>query len=61
MSGTVILAVTALILGVIIGAKFWRILLWVAMIGVAAWVLVNLPKIVEVVGKAQAIARVLGW
>ncbi len=61
MNTTFVLIVIALVLGMIIGAKFGRILLLLALIGVAAWLLANLPKIVEMVGKAQTIANVLGW
>lgn len=61
MNTTLILVVIALVAGLIIGARFGRIVLLLALIGVAAWVLANLPKIVEMVGKARAIANVLGW
>lgn len=61
MNTTLILVAIALVAGLIIGARFGRIVLLLALIGVAAWVLANLPKIVEMVGKARAIANVLGW
>jgi hypothetical protein len=44
-----------------IGARFGRVILLAALVGAAAWVLVNLPKIVDMVGKARAIANILGW
>jgi len=53
--------VVALVAGIVIGARFGRVVVLAALVGVAVWVLVNLPKILEVVGKVQAIAQVLGW
>ena len=58
---TLTLILIALVVGVIIGARFGRIVLLLALIGAAIFVLVNLPKILDVIGKAQAIAKVLGW
>lgn len=55
------LILIALVAGIVIGARFGMIMLLVALIGVAAWVLANLPKIIEMISKAQAIANVLGW
>jgi hypothetical protein len=61
MSATLVLVVVSLGVGIMIGARFGRVILLAALVGAAAWVLVNLPKIVEVVGKARAIAKVMGW
>lgn len=58
---TLTLILIALVVGVIIGAKFGRVLLLLALIGAAGFALVNLPKILDVIGKAQAIAKLLGW
>ncbi len=55
------LVVMALMVGVAIGAKFGRIIILVALIGAGVWVLVNLPKILDLIEKARAIADVLGW
>jgi hypothetical protein len=63
MNTTMILValLLALVIGIFIGAKFGRIILLAGLVGVGMFVLVNLPKIVGMVEKAQAIARVLGW
>jgi len=58
---TLTLILIALVVGVMIGAKFGRVLLLVVLVGAAAWVLVNLPKIIDVIGRAQTILKVLGW
>lgn len=61
MGTTLTLIMIALMVGVILGHKAGRIVALVALIGAAVWVLVNLPKIVDVIEKARAIADVMGW